>query len=234
MRLAGVCQIMESVKSRCDRCQTFTSHKSIFQYDQNLSEEHFIFNLKYTIFECCGCQNVKFERKESSDYCDFNEHGMVPEITVYPPHTFRQKPEWLSSLTPPFNAGHCFVNQEIIDLINEVYVAIQNGGYRLAIMGIRALIELIMIQEVGDQGAFYKNMNAFQEKGFISKVQKEALGFVLEAGHAAIHRSYKPKATEVTAAIDIVENVLESIYVVQKRQNSLADVPSKKRHNKSV
>ena len=219
---------------RCDRCQNFTSHKSIFQYDQDLSEEHFCFTLKYSILECCGCQNVKVERKELSDYCDFNEDGMIPEITIYPPNTFRQKPQWLTSLIFPFNVETGPVNQEVMDLINEVYVAIQNGCHRLAIMGIQALIECVMIQKVGDKGTFYKNMNAFEEQGLISKIQREALDLVLEAGHATIHRSYKPKSTEVTAAIDIVENVLESIYIVKKQQKNLADVPSKKQHNKKI
>lgn len=219
---------MDKIKVRCNRCQTFTFHRIIHQHEQNLSEEHFFCKIKHRLLECCGCQGVKMEREELSDYCDFNENGMIPEITVYPPHTFRQKPAWLSSLVFPFSVESGQVNRELINLINEVYVAIQNGCNRLAVMGIRALIEFVMIQKVGDKGRFVKNMNAFQEQGFISKIQREALDMVLEAGHAAIHRSYSPKTNEVTAAIDIVENVLESIYVVDKRQNSLSGVPSKK------
>ncbi|WP_214516374.1 DUF4145 domain-containing protein [Aliivibrio fischeri] len=168
------------------------------------------------------------EREETSDYCSFNESGTIPEIIVYPPYTFRRKPSWLSNLIFPFNAKTGSVNKEIINLIDEVYIALQNGCNRLSVMGVRALIEHVMIQKVGDQRSFMKNMNAFQDQGFISKVQRQALDHVLNAGHAAIHRSYNPKINEVIAAIDIVENILESIYTVDKRQNCFKNVPSRK------
>lgn len=216
---------MEKVKIKCNRCQTFTLHKLVHEYEQNLSEDHFSFTLIHSLFECCGCQDVKMIRKELSDYCDMDENGYIPEITVFPPDTLRAKPLWLPRLIFPFNAETGPVNSEIIGLINEIYISVQNSCYRLTVMGIRALIEAVMIQKVGDKGNFQANMKAFQEQGYISEIQCKALEQVLNAGHATIHRSYNPGFSVVTAAIDIVENVIESIYVVEAKKYSFSDVP---------
>ncbi|BFM20348.1 hypothetical protein R50076_13970 [Gilvimarinus japonicus] len=133
----------------------------------------------------------------------------------------------MSSLLWPFDPDLGSANQEIIDLINEIYIALQNGISRLAIMGIRALVETIMIKKVGDHNAFSKNMDRFQEGGYISPTQREALDAVLEAGHATIHRAYRPSAQQVQAAIDIVENIIEAIYVSDQNRKRFSDVPKR-------
>ncbi|SHL40013.1 hypothetical protein SAMN05216428_102279 [Nitrosospira sp. Nsp11] len=42
------------------------------------------------------------------------------------------------------------------EFLNEIYVALQNNLPRLATMGVRALLEKIMISKVGDQGTFWE------------------------------------------------------------------------------
>ncbi|MFA0882450.1 DUF4145 domain-containing protein [Vibrio cholerae] len=219
---------IEKRKLKCNVCQNYTFHKLIHCYKQDLSEEHFYCERRYSLFECCGCQDVKMERAEYSEYCEYDDNGIIPDISIYPPYTLRQKPSWVSKLVFPFNADTGPVNRELMELISEIYVSLQNGCNRLTVMGIRALIEHVMIQKVGDKGRFVKNMDEFESQGYISKVQRTALDQVLEAGHAAIHRSYNPKQKEVIAAMDIVENIVESIYVVEKNQHSLKHVPKKK------
>ncbi|MGT0149171.1 hypothetical protein ACT691_03535 [Vibrio metschnikovii] len=33
---------------------------------------------------------MKMERAEYSDYCDYDENGIVPDISIYPPYTLRK------------------------------------------------------------------------------------------------------------------------------------------------
>ena len=54
------------------------------------------------------------------------------------------------------------------DLFLEIYQAVCGGQLRLAVMGVRALIEQVMIHKVGDNGSFVKNLDAFQKAGYIS------------------------------------------------------------------
>jgi len=105
------------------------------------------------------------------------------------------------------------------DLFLEIYQAVCGGQLRLAVMGVRALIEQVMIHKVGDSGSFVKNLDAFQKAGYISLVQRDALSDILDAGHATIHRAYEPKTEDIQVALDITEGVMAAIYVHAMQQS---------------
>jgi hypothetical protein len=46
--------------------------------------------------------------------------------------------------------------EKLDDLLKEIYRATENALPRLAVMGIRALLEKIMVLKVGDHGNFCK------------------------------------------------------------------------------
>ena len=96
------------------------------------------------------------------------------------------------------------------DLFLEIYQAVRGGQLRLAIMGVRALIEQVMINKVGNKGTFAKNLDAFQQAGYVSLLQRDALNDILDAGHATIHRAYEPKPKDIEIA---TEGILAAIYV---------------------
>jgi len=79
-------------------------------------------------------------------------------------------------------------------------------------MGIRALLEQVMISKVGDLKTFEEKMDAFQKNGFVSLIQRDAMRETLEIGHAAMHRSFKPTERELNIALDIVEGILAAIF----------------------
>jgi hypothetical protein len=163
----------------------------------------------YELLKCCGCESIKLRHKQWSSE-DFDAEGN-PDIRVsyYPPAVFRRKPKWLGDLSffLPWSE-RC-----LVEILEEIYVAIQNNSRRLAAMGIRALFEYIMISKVADNGSFSKNMQEFEKQGFISQLQKQRVETILEVGHATIHRAYTPSSEDLTALIDITESLLESIYI---------------------
>jgi hypothetical protein len=89
-------------------------------------------------------------------------------------------------------------------------------------MGIRAMFEQMMIAKVGDQGTFDKNLKKFHEAGHVSTVQRDALENLLQAGHAAMHRMFKPDHRELTASLDIMEGVFAAIFVHPSSAEQLA------------
>ena len=88
-------------------------------------------------------------------------------------------------------------------------------------MGIRALLEQVMIDKVGDHGSFKNNLDEFQGQGFVSISQRQVLEPVLEAGHATMHRSFTPESKDVGLLMDIAESVIESIYVNEYRAKGI-------------
>ena len=112
----------------------------------------------------------------------------------------------------------------ISSLLKEVYIALHGNCNRLAMMGVRALLERVMIDRVGDNGSFKGNLSMFATKGYIGELQKATLEATLDAGHAAMHRDYAPSQKESTHVLDIAETLIEAIYV----NSAQADVLKKK------
>jgi DNA-binding PadR family transcriptional regulator len=98
-------------------------------------------------------------------------------------------------------------------LLSEIYTALQNDARRLAAMGVRSLIEHIMIAKVGDQGSFVRNLEKFETDGYVSPRQREQVEAILEAGHATTHRNFKPSRYDLITLVDIAESIVQTVYV---------------------
>jgi hypothetical protein len=90
-------------------------------------------------------------------------------------------------------------------------------------MGIRALLEQVMISKVGDGGSFQEQLEAFEKAGYISFIQRDAMKATLEVGHAAMHRAYTPTEEDVKVALDIVEGVMAPLYHHRAQAEKMAD-----------
>jgi hypothetical protein len=127
----------------------------------------------------------------------------------YPSPITRKQPEWqLHLLAGVHGSG---TERDIGALLAEVYATVAGGQYRLAAMGIRALLEQVMILKVGDLRTFDMKLDAFQE-GYISLLQRDALRATLDLGDAAMHRAHRPSENDLMLALNIVEGVLAPIY----------------------
>jgi hypothetical protein len=97
-------------------------------------------------------------------------------------------------------------------------------------MGIRAILESVMIDKVGDHNGFTANVDAFQGMGYLSVRQRGILDSILEAGHAAIHRKWHPTPDDINALLDITESVVELGYLHENRAGELEKrVPKRER-----
>jgi hypothetical protein len=67
---------------------------------------------------------------------------------------------------------------------------------------------------VGDIGGFGDKLDRLEELGLVGRQDKEILKIAVEAGHAATHRGYAPEAENVNQVMDIVEHLIEAIYVL--------------------
>ena len=176
------------------------------------------------MLKCCGCDTVSL-RCRISDSESLDDHGRPEVSTVYfPPAIFRREPIWLSEF-PLLFVGTSFIPE----LLFELYVCIQNDCRRSAAMAVRALLEQVMIDKVGDEGSFVANVREFQAKGFISAAQQHFLETVIEAGHATIHRAFNPSKNDLISLVNIAESVVESVYVNEHRAAQLKRrIPPKK------
>ena len=227
----GIHKMTDTIWIHCNLCSGKKKHEILFhkeiEWSDDIANDLTIHGSNiYDLLKCCGCESVQF-RKQSWHSEERNPETGKPEIYIkcYPPPTFRESPRWLRDYLP-FWGPH----ENFWDLIREIYIALQNDAPRLAVLGIRALLELIMIDKVGDQGSFKKNLNEFQNKGFISQKQKEIIEIVLEVGHAAMHRSYIPSKKDVVPLMDITESIFEMIYINESKSKGIGKkVPKRKK-----
>jgi len=140
----------------------------------------------------------------------------------YPPVFARRKPAWMS---PDSERAHA-IPDEIQQLMEELYVALQNGCHRIVAMGARTVLEIIMKSKVGDQKNFNDYLNEFQKAYYISVHQREILDVVLNAGNAAAHRAWKGDDNRLATIMEITERWVEMVFLHQPLAKELeAGVP---------
>jgi hypothetical protein len=167
----------------------------------------------YAMLECAGCHTISLVI--TTDLSD----GEV-QHTYYPPPVSRKVPDWAMFMALGFSGAE----QETIGLLlYQIHQAVLGRLNRLAAMGIRSLLEQLMISKVGDKGRFDKNLEAFKEQGWISLVQYDAVKTLLDVGHATTHRFFQPTTEELNLALDIVEGVLAAIYRHHEAAARLSD-----------
>ena len=199
---------MRKVQAPCSSCIRKTQHEVLFEESQR--DEHTLDT--YALLKCAGCSTISMGHS-----CLWINDGSV-EHKFYPSPVSRKLPDWTSRLTLGYK------NEiELGSLLREVYRAVDGGQHRLAAMGIRALLEQVMIMKVGDLPTFNEKLDEFQKQGYVSLIQRDAMRTTLDVGDAAMHRAFKPTEEELKVALDIVEGVLAPIFGHTEAAEKLAD-----------
>lgn len=217
---------MKITKAYCSNCLGERRHEILHNekiyFSQDNEDGHPIVDGEniYNLLKCCGCEGITLQHKHwfSEDIGDYGKP--VLHVEYYPHATYRAEPDWLYDLDDQF----------VRSLLREIYSSLRNGTRCLAAMGIRAVLEHVMIDKVDDNGSFVKNLSKFKEEGFISRIQHENLELIIEAGHATMHRAFHPNQEQLNALVDITESVLEAIYINASKAEVLKDkIPKRKK-----
>jgi hypothetical protein len=197
---------MDQIRAPCSVCARNT-YQNVFHSVQSRNGGE-----RCALIECGGCGKI-------STRSEINPPGLTESIVQYfPSAVSRRRPNWIWGLAWGIEG-----EDKLGDLLQEIYEAVEGGQLRLAAMGVRSLLEQIMVAKVGDQGTFAKNLNAFHEKGFISLVQRDAMSAILDAGHAVTHRAFEPQKDDLNTALDIAEGIFAAIYIHGEAAIKVAD-----------
>ncbi|MBS0597336.1 MAG: DUF4145 domain-containing protein [Proteobacteria bacterium] len=114
-------------------------------------------------------------------------------------------------------------------MLDEVYAALHADSRRLAMMGARAIIDVVITRTVGDQGNFPKGLDELEKGDLIGKRDRTIIEAAIEAGSAAMHRGHQPTADDVNVVIDIVERMIQAEILEAKAKELAATTPPRKR-----
>ena len=188
-------------KVHCNECRRETEHRLLMTVQGDSGEtveldeldEHectIWWETTFDLLQCCGCRETVLRRTFI-----FSPHDDRPDVRYFPPRVSRHSPKWRDALP-------CDVRL----LLDEVYRALDADNYRLPMMGARALVDMVMVEKIGDVGRFDQKLNELEKAGFVSSKNREVLAAALDAGSAAAHRGYAATPAEVNIVMDIVEN----------------------------
>lgn len=209
----------------CSKCHTQTKHKVLHSVATKHPTDDGNGDVElHELIQCAGCDTISMRHRWLGEADP--DGPPKPEDEFYPSPIARKQPSGLFSWSLPFALWPDETNKTQVflsELFDEIYRAVNGGQHRLATMGIRSLLETIMVANVGDHGSFVKNLEAFRDKGFISLWQYDAMKTVLDTGHAVTHRLFRPSKSHLNIALDIAEGIFAAIYVHSKQTEQLGD-----------
>jgi len=209
----------KSERVYCNQCRGKTVHRLLKTADDvgRDDETDFQWHTTFEMLQCAGCQEVVLRRTFA-----FSENQEV-EVRYFPPAMSRYLPKWRHSLPNSMRL-----------LLEEVYRSLDSENLRLPMMGARTLVDMLFFEQLKkDVGSFKQKLEALEKKGIVSPKNREVLDAALDAGSAAAHRGHEASEYEIRAVMDIVENMLQSVYVLPKMAKNLRELTPPRKPKKS-
>lgn len=199
-------------KIHCNTCRRKTDHRLLKNVEGDSDSEQYDeystiwWVTTFDLLQCCGCREAVLRR--TYEFSEWQES----DVRYFPPRVSRHPPSWVHSLP-----------NDLRLLLEEVYRALDADNHRLPMMGARTLVDMVMVEKVGDVGGFPAKLMELQKAGFVSPKNREVLEIALDAGSATAHRGFSASASAVNVVMDIVENMLQAVYVFPRVAKKLKE-----------
>ena len=168
----------------------------------------------WLLSKCRGCEKINFRhilRRSPEEKTDV--------VFYFPRKPIRPVPEWVIKLPMHY-----------VEVLQEIYLSINEGLLILSLTGIRTLLDIYIIQKIGDVGTFKQKLDKLVSSSIITSSKAEVIEAAIDAGNAAAHRGYKPDSETLLKVLDIVENLLQSEIVDRNAKHIRGNTPSRKKN----
>ncbi|WP_075186529.1 DUF4145 domain-containing protein [Teredinibacter haidensis] len=108
-------------------------------------------------------------------------------------------------------------------LILEIDIAMTNKLDALPTIGLRTLLETVMVEKIGDARSFGEKVKCFTKEGYVTPKMADALRHVLDAGNASAHRAYFPSKEDLTTCVELVKHLMHGIYILSPKVAKVAE-----------
>lgn len=199
----------------CNRCDNTTNHRVCSSVTFSWGNDDIQGVDTHEIIRCLGCDSISF-RIGSSNSEDFepddNGNLIYPETEeIYPSRLMGRVPlEDIYSLP-----------DKVRSIYKETHAALCTKLKILAGVGIRALVEAVCSEEKAQGINLEKKIDDLVKKEVLTKRNAEILHKTRLLGNVAAHEVKAPSDSELDVAFDIVENLLETVYIIPKKAERL-------------
>lgn len=205
----------EIVQSDCSSCGRETRHEVLFNHSVNASNEWFNEKDSWQVVSCMGCLTISF-RKVHEDFDDIeeNEFGVASHAvnsTSYPRVIKNYK---------GLNSTY-YLPTIIRKIYSQTTNAISEQSYLIASIGLRAIIEAVCNNLKISGSNLEKRIDQLCKAGHVSNSDKKRLHAIRFLGNDAAHELKEPQLSEIRIALEIIEHMLNTIYILEKKSNNL-------------
>jgi hypothetical protein len=141
-------------------------------------------------------------------------HGLPSEEGVFPAKEFLFPTRHL--IREPVDVH--WLPPNVRNIYREMHLALRNCLRTLTAIGTRATIEAVCNQQGASSRTLYGKVEDLRRANLLTKEQQEALHAHRLLGNDAAHDLAEPSDEELTAAIDVLDAILNAIYIMPKRK----------------
>ncbi|PQJ73615.1 DUF4145 domain-containing protein [Polaribacter butkevichii] len=219
----------ETIKVLCSSCKNNTNHNVLTSINEigtePLGEYYSIdWNTDYEIIQCLGCERISF-RNHSTNSENTDYQGRPISTTLIYPKRSKDTIAAKHYFNVPYNLQRIY---------SETVESYNYGNLTLCGAGVRALVEGVCKENgITEGNVEFKNkdgstvtqkktnlqgkINGLHESGKLTLQHSEILHEHRFLGNEAIHELSLPSKEDLYLAIEIVENVFDTLYEIPSK-----------------
>lgn len=202
----------EAIKNYCKDCCKSTNHKVLSEHTESYRNEYAC-DISYQILQCLGCDAKSFREVfydiESAYPSHGNEWEVPQEVTTYPKVLKGHKKI----------DGLMWLPEIVKTIYSEVLVALREDAKILSGLGLRSAVEAVCNDLKIPGRSLEVRINKLSAAGYISKNDAERLHGIRFMGNDAAHDIKKPKSESLAVALQIVEHLIASVYILEEKSS---------------
>ncbi|PTV47893.1 DUF4145 domain-containing protein [Acinetobacter seifertii] len=203
----------------CNACDKSTNHKAIAEHEWVSDPDDYHYAEYHKLVKCLGCDNISLRIENH----DIQSTHQIDEHEWYTPITISNYPKKLQNHKKIDN--DYLIPRLVRNIYNEVLLTLQEDAKILSSLGLRACIESVCnhLQITGSNLAI--RINKLVVAGFISKRDAERLHAIRFMGNDSAHEIKAPKEESLKIALEIVEHLLKSVFILPEQAKGYLDTP---------
>lgn len=206
--------MQQQKKHYCSNCKSNNNHQILHKETINSDNPDYFISWEYYMLKCMGCESISF-RIETIDYeNDFpDEYGdSIPNTSVL---------KYPLTLENHNNIDEVYLlPQSIYTIYTEAIEAMKTNCFLLAGVGYRAVIEAICINQNVTGRNLQTKINNLLKNRFITDNEAKRLHAIRFMGNDSIHDMEAPKIGALYAALRIIDNLLNNLYIIDNQTKS--------------
>lgn len=195
------------IEVECVNCKVTTIHRVLTSVEtiHSIADDMSRVANDHQIIQCQGCRNISFRNRWVIAEPDHHDPTMEHE-DLFPPRPNKKHRKRMQDVQG--------LPKAVLPIYWEVLKAINGSQPILAGIGIRALVETVCRQKRAAGRTLEKRIDSLAAKGLLSTNEAKILHKLRHLGNRAAHAAAAPTPPTLTAALDVAEHLLQTVYVV--------------------